>query len=272
MMRVFVEGLGLLGPGLTGWETSRAVLTGGVPYAQEKIAIPAVDLLPPTERRRVGVPVKLALAVGTEAFARTTSDRACTATVFASSSGDGDTVHQLCSVLASTQREVSPTAFHNSVHNAAAGYWSIAVGCREASTSVACHDFSFAAGLLEAVSQMLATDAPIALIAYDHPYPEPLHSVRPLVADFAVALVLTPERTRETVAALEIQYDAHASDVSRMHNQGLEALRIGVPAARSLPLLSAMAGVCDARIVLGYGGDAQLTVAVSPSSTVGVAV
>lgn len=270
-MRVFVEGVGLLGPGLAGWEASRAVLAGEVPYVQEKIGIPAGTLLPPTERRRIGAPVKLALAVGTEAFARTTSDSARTATVFASSGGDGDTVHQICSVLASTQREVSPTGFHNSVHNAAAGYWSIAVGCREASTSVACHEFSFAAGLLEAVVQVVEAGAPVALIAYDHPYPEPLHSVRPLAADFAVAMVMTPTRTQGTLAALEIQYDPRVSDVSRMHNPGLETLRIGVPAARSLPLLSAMAGAGEATIVLEYGEDAQLTIAVSPPSTVGVA-
>jgi hypothetical protein len=268
MMRVFVEGVGLLGPGLAGWETSRAVLAGVVPYVIEKIVIPASNLLPPTERRRVGVPVKLALAVGSEAFAPTARDRACTATVFASSSGDGDNVHQICGALASTQRDVSPTRFHNSVHNAPAGYWGIAVGCREASTSLACHDDSFAAGMLEAVAQVVATNAPVALIAYDHPYPEPLHTVRPLIADFAVAMVFAPERTQHTLAELEIQYKERVGEASCMCDQGLEALRIGSPAARSLPLLAAMAGTGDATLAVAYGSEARLMIAVFPASAV----
>jgi hypothetical protein len=228
-------------------------------------------MLPPTERRRVGVPVKLALAAGSEAFAGTTCDCACTATVFASSSGDGDNLNQLCEALASMQRDVSPTRFHNSVHNAAAGYWGIAVGSREASTSLACHDSSFAAGLLEAAVQVVANDVPVALITYDHPYPEPLHAVRPLIADFAVALVLTPEPTQHTIAGLDIQYDVRGGGASPMHDQGLEALRIGSPAARSLPLLAAMADACDARLVFEYGSDAQLMVTVFPALAAGVA-
>lgn len=271
MMRIFVEGVGVLGPGLAGWDASRAVLAGRAPYVPEAVVIPASNMLPPTERRRVGVPVKLALAAGSEAFAGTTCDCSCTATVFASSSGDGDNVHQLCEALASMQRDVSPTRFHNSVHNAAAGYWGIAVGSREASTSVACHDASFAAGLLEAAVQVAAADVPVALIAYDHPYPQPLHSVRPLAADFAVALVLTPERTRHSIAGLDIQYDACVHEASRMRDQGLEALRIGSPAARSLPLLAAMADACDARLVCEYGSDARLMVTVFPALAAGVA-
>jgi hypothetical protein len=264
-MRVFVEGAGLLGPGLAGWEASRAA------YVREKIVIPASNMLPPTERRRVGVPVRLALAAGSEAFAGTARDCASTATVFVSSSGDGDNVHQLCEALASMQRDVSPTRFHNSVHNSAAGYWGIAVGAHEASTSVACYDSSFAAGLLEAAVQVVTDHVPVALIAYDHPYPEPLHAVRPLTADFAVALVLTPERTQYTMVGLEIQYDACVGDASRMRDQGLEALRIGSPAARSLPLLAAMADACDVLLVFEYGSDARLMVEVSSHSATRVA-
>ena len=43
---------------------------------------------------------------------------------------------------------ISPTQFHNSVHNAAAGYWHIAAGSAAPSLSVGGHDGAFAAGLL----------------------------------------------------------------------------------------------------------------------------
>ena len=135
-MRVCVEGVGLLGPGLCGWQTSRAVLAGSTPYVFAPTVLTASALLPAAERRRTGAPVKLALAVGHEAFTNAGRDAATTATVFTSSGGDGENVHQICETLASTDREVSPTRFHNSVHNAAAGYWGIATGSREASTSL----------------------------------------------------------------------------------------------------------------------------------------
>jgi len=67
---------------------------------------------PPAERRRYPIPVKLALAVGQEAFQNAGRDAANTATVFTSSSGEGETLHQMCEALASAEREVSPTRFH----------------------------------------------------------------------------------------------------------------------------------------------------------------
>ena len=69
------------------------------------------------------------------------------ATVFASSDADLAIIHRICLALTATPRLISPTDFHNSVHNAAAGYWSIAAGARAASTTISAHDGSFAAGL-----------------------------------------------------------------------------------------------------------------------------
>jgi hypothetical protein len=263
MMRVFVEGVGVLGPGLQGWPSSRAVLADQESYRHVPVVVPASSMLPPIERRRVGTPVKLALAVGQEAFAQAGCDVAATATVFASSSGDGDNLHQICDVLASADRLVSPTRFHNSVHNAAAGYWSIATGSREASVSLACYDTSFAAGLLEAAGQVIAAHAAVALIAYDHPYPQPLHAVRSIAADFAVALVLTPAPTTRAFASLEIEFLPCTGETTTMRNSDLEVLRLGVPAARSLPILGALAAVRKTKVVLEYAGDAQLIVMVS---------
>jgi Beta-ketoacyl synthase, N-terminal domain len=136
MMRVFVEGVGLLGPGLNGWQASRPLLAGDAPFVYMPTVVTASDLLPAAERRRTGLPVKLALAAGQEAFVQSGRDAALTASVFTSSAGDGENLHQICATLASPEREISPTRFHNSVHNAPAGYWSIATHSRQASTSL----------------------------------------------------------------------------------------------------------------------------------------
>lgn len=263
-MRVYVEGIGLLGPGLDGWSASRAVLLGKLPYVNMPTVVKASDLLPAAERRRTGVPVKLALAVGQEAFMQAGRNAAEVATVFSSSGGDGENVHAICEVLASPEREVSPTRFHNSVHNASAGYWSIATGARAPSTSLCAFDASFAAGLLETVVQVTVGREPVALIAYDQPYPAPLADVRPIIANFGVALVLAPERTVQSVAALDVRFSSTAEDVTRMADEQLDVLRRGAPAARALPLLDSLAQAVQGHVVLEYGETARLHVDVAP--------
>lgn len=263
-MRLYVEGVGLIGPGLNGWQGSRAVLAQGSGYTAAPTLVTASDLLPPAERRRTGMPVKLALAAGCAAFDHAGRDAAATATVFTSSAGDGDNLHHICATLASTEREISPTRFHNSVHNAAAGYWSIATRSREPSTSLCCHDSSFAAGLLDAAAQVTAGGKPVGLIAYDQPYPEPMHTVRPLSASFGMALILTPEATARVIAALDVMFVPGTAAETPMSDGGLEALRTTVPAARSLPLLAALAGSASGVIILGYGSKNHLSVKVTP--------
>lgn len=263
-MRVFVEGVGLLGPGLTGWQASVPVLSGQGAYRAAPTEIRASGLLPVAERRRSPVTVKLALAVGEEAFKNAGRDAAAAATVFASSSGEGETLHQMCETLASSDRDVSPTRFHNSVHNTASGYWGIATRSHDASTSICCYDASFVAGLIETVAQVAASGQPVALISYDQPYPEPLHSARPLVASFAAALVLAPQAAQRTLAALDLAFIDGAAPATRMADPGLETLRLGAPAARALPLLRALACAAPESVAMDFLASRQLRIAVSP--------
>jgi hypothetical protein len=179
-MQVFVEGVGLRGPGLGGWAASRRILAGSEPYVPGELALPQLDLLPAAERRRTGLPVKLALNAGLEALASSGRPPETLASVFTSSGADGQVIHQICESLAGEAREVSPTRFHNSVHNAPAGYWSIALRCRAASTSLCCFDCSFVAGLLEACAYCTAEAEPALLVSYDAPYSEPLNAARPI--------------------------------------------------------------------------------------------
>jgi hypothetical protein len=263
-VRVFVEAVALRGPGLKGWEASRAVLTGAEVYRAAPTEVPPSPLLPANERRRAVQTVKLALALGTEAFAAAGRDAAETASVFASSGGDGDTIHAILEVLASTERELSPTRFHNSVHNAPAGYWSIAIRSHAPSTSLCCFDASFAAGLLEAAVQATVDDHAVALVAYDLRYPQPLNAARPISALFGTALVLSPTPTASSFARLEVEPRPSSGGVSTMGSTGLEELRRGTPAARSLPLLAALAGGSAETVVIEYVSGLELTVTLAP--------
>lgn len=242
-MKIFIEGVGVLGPGLNGWRASQAILAGTSPYHDEAIVIPPGDLLPSAERRRTGIPVKLALTVGCEAIAHSQRNASDLPAVFASSAGDGDNMHYIFDMLSQNGREVSPTRFHNSVHNAPSGYWSIATKSMAPTTSLACFDASFVAGLIEAAAQTLASGNAVALIAYDAPYPQPLHAARPISATFGVALVLTGNKTKHSLAELEINISRRTNASTAIANAQLEAMRVGTPAARSLPLLAALAAL-----------------------------
>jgi hypothetical protein len=184
--------------------------------------------------------------------------------VFTSSGGDNDNVHAINGILATAPREVSPTRFHNSVHNAAAGYWCIAAGSHEPSTSLCAYDASFAAGLLESAAQVTVDKAIVALIAYDHPYPEPLHTLRPITAAFGMGLILTPQQSDKALAAIEVDFVSGKADETRMLDAGLEALRRGIPAARGLPLLEALARGKPAQLSIAYLDDNHLNIRVTP--------
>lgn len=261
-LNVHVEGVGLFGPGMTGWEQARSVLLGEQPWVEATVQLPAPDALPPAERRRVGLALKLSMAVGFDAVRNADCDPASLATVFSSTGSDCDNCHQILQTLASEDRAVSPTRFHNSVHNMPAGYWSIATACMAPSTSLCAYDATFAAGLLEAATQVACHGRATLLVACDSSYPEPLHALRPIPHAMGVGLVLTPQRTARTLATLSLALTTEQPD--GLPDAALEALRLAVPAARSLPLLSALAQGHAKRLVLENLTGANLAVEVSP--------
>lgn len=264
-MRVFIDSVGVLGPGLAGWQAARAALAGTAPYVPGDLALPRLDVLPAAERRRVGLPVKLAICVGQDALAGSARSAEDLPTVFTSSGGDGEVVHAICETLAGPDRLISPTRFHNSVHNAASGYWGIATQSRAPSTSLCAFDWSFAAGLLEAASQTVVENDCVLLIAYDLPNPEPLNAVRTICDPFGVALLLSKAPSAATIASIQLEHSGAPGQVSRMQDPGLERLRRGNPAARALPLIAALARQQPASVVIEYVAGTTLRVTLAAS-------
>src|SRR5450631_4782179 len=234
-LAAYIGGIGVLGPGIADWHEAAAVLVGTRPYSPAGTVLTAPAILPPTERRRTGRVVKLALAVALEATSRAKTDPATLASVFSSSGADGHNCHELCQALSLAGREISPTRFANSVHNAAAGYWSIGTGAMAESNVLCAFDASFSAGLLDAMTQVAVDELPVLLVAYDSEYPQPLHAKRPIPDAFGVALVLTPERRASSLARMDAALTDSRFD--RLAEPALETLRSTFPAARSLPLL-----------------------------------
>lgn len=238
-LTAWIEGIGFLAPGIGGWPQAAEVLAGRQPYAPAPTVLPAPAILPPAERRRASRLVKAAIGVGLEAVTHAGADASALATVFTSSSGDGHNCHALCETLASDDRAVSPTRFHNSVHNAAAGYWGIATGAMTPCQVLCAYDASFAAGLVDAMTQAATARVPVLLVAYDAEYPEPIHSVRPVPDAAGVALLLSPGRNERSLAGVKLSLGD--TPATTMADAALEALRTAIPAMRALPLLELIA-------------------------------
>lgn len=258
MNAVFIESVGLAAPGLPSWREGVATLRGEQPFIDTPLPPHTPALLPLNERRRATPAIRLAFQAAEDATKASSVSAGDLATVFASSDADLAIIHRICLALTTPQRLISPTDFHNSVHNAAAGYWSIAAGARAASTTISAHDGSFAAGLLEAWSQVLADDCDALLVAFDLPAPEPLHAKRFMACPAAVALVLTRKATAQTFATLTCARTEEAE--SKLENAALEQLRSGNPAARALPLLQSLALRRFDHVVLPMGPHANLAV------------
>jgi Beta-ketoacyl synthase, N-terminal domain len=262
-----IRGIGLLGPGLDDWESGSAILAGVTPYTPRATVLPVPASLPAAERRRTGMVVKLALAIGFEATSRAGADPAELPTVFSSSGGDGNNCHEICQTLATGDRQLSPTRFHNSVHNAASGYWSIAAGATPSSSVLCAFDATFGAALLEAMTQVVVEQTTVLLVAYDSGYPEPLHGVRPIPDAFGVAMVLAPVSAAQAAAAhglFSVTATLTDAPAESMADARLEAMRATIPAARCLPLLSKLARHEPGRVVIDYLEEQRIAVEVSP--------
>lgn len=262
MKPVFVESVGLAAPGLDGWTASLPILRGEQACVLQELPAYQPNLLPPNERRRATAAVRLAFRVAEYAVSRSEFSPAEFASVFASSEADTGILHRLCTALADEARAVSPTDFHNSVHNAAAGYWSIATAAKLSSVSLSAYDASFTVGLIEAMTLVHGDDCKALLVAYDIRPPEPLFTVRPLTQPVGVALVLTPQRSSRSLATLELA--PATAEVSTMKDAVLEDLRCSNPAGRALPLLALLATQQAGDVVLSGTGTQCWRLQVQP--------
>ena len=185
-----VEGIGFWCNGLPDWAAARAFAAGaGVPA--DAPARPSPQLLAPNERRRAPESVAVALEVALAACTDAQCDPATLASVFASTHGDLAITDYMCATLLADPRALSPTRFHNSVHNAAAGYWTIGNHCVRSTTAISAFDASFAQGLLEALLQLAAGEPAVLLVGYDTASAGPLAAVSRSEGTLGGALVLS---------------------------------------------------------------------------------
>jgi Beta-ketoacyl synthase, N-terminal domain len=246
-----IESIGFWSDGLPSWQAAREfVATGVVPDAAP--AKPSPQLLPPNERRRAPESVAVALDVALAACEAAGRDPATLPSVFASTHGDLSITDYMCATLAHDPRAISPTKFHNSVHNAAAGYWTIGAHCMQAATAISAYDASFAEGLLEAIMQLHAGAEAVLLVGYDTGAAGPLRSVHDCSGLLGGALVLSRSGRGPRI-------DVHIGDGEAEAPGALGARCTRNPMAPMLPLFDALAAHAP-RTLLHAGTGRALTV------------
>ncbi len=148
--------------------------------------------LPAAERRRLNPLTTAALRVGEKLVAgRERAELQTTPLVFGSADGDGAVLMKLLAALRAHE-PVSPTQFHNSVHNSPAGYWTIGLASQAVSTAIACDDETLEVALLEAGLQAVVRDGPVVMLFANRSFPAELQRVRPDLQDFAIACWCEP--------------------------------------------------------------------------------
>jgi hypothetical protein len=215
-------------------------------------ARPQPAILPPNERRRAPDTVAIALEVAHAACMKAGRDPAELPTIFASTYGDLAITDYMCSTLARAPTTLSPTRFHNSVHNAAAGYWTIATGCRQPYGAVGADDYSFGAGLFAAALQVCADQTDMLFVAYDIEARGVQTQIAHSRGVLGVALVLTRH------------WGAGQAGLQLTIRSQIPVLATGGNAmAACLPLIAALAGPGSTQLSLPLGPGSSLQVSVA---------
>jgi hypothetical protein len=264
MIDLAIRGIGFWAPGVPDWAQARALLAAGADWPSAG-GRPTTTLMPPNERRRAPDSVLLALGVAEQACTAAALAPASLPSVFVSAYGDLAINDYMCATLRDDPAQMSPTRFHNSVHNAPSGYWSIATGAMTAATSIAGFRESFAAGLLEAASQLADGDGPLLLVAYDVAAIGPMAEVAESGAPFGCAFVLDRAQAAAHAPILRLATVAGGVGPVAPAHRALAALaEVNPIAAGAAVLLEGLATDAAVRIVLPVSAGLDLALVLRP--------
>ncbi|VAW49506.1 3-oxoacyl-[ACP] synthase [hydrothermal vent metagenome] len=249
-MKANILSLGLTAPGLISFEQLKVIIAEKrEPNISEPIEKYSPSFLPPNERRRTSITIKLALKTAEEAWNSyrkmipNASDQM--PVLFVSKDGDSFISSNMCQELSEDNPMISPTQFHNSVHNASVGYWMIGQNNQAPASAISAGEFAIGNGLLEAVLQSQEAQKPVLVVFYDLPVDVAI----PLAGEnksenrpppFAFAMVLetvqpTQSNDYPTLSLEIVQTSSHVGGECNPYQ--------GVPAAEAYPLIKRMAAL-----------------------------
>lgn len=260
-----VLGVGAWGLQARNWQDLQTLMAGRE-LEDDGAKGPKPEVIPANERRRAPLPVRLAVEASSQACAAASVDPSNTPCVFVSGLGDTVLTDYMCKALAGENKVLSPTKFHNSVHNAAAGYWTISTGCMQAANSVAGFNESVSLTLLEALTQIEIEQRACLLTFYDAPASAVLKPLLKNSHAFAVSIVITPTACVDSTANPDaVSFSATFSQASVSWPEGkwqgdLQDCYRTNPVAKILPFLEMVVGERNT-LTLPVSRQSALTIA-----------
>ncbi len=256
-------GLGVWGPGFSNWAEFKSQIEN--PSAELTTSSPKPEIIPANERRRSPLAVRAAVETSWQALQQSglkSSDVAC---VFGSGLGDTDITDYMCRVLTTAEKQLSPTKFHNSVHNAAAGYWTISSGCMKSANSIAAYHDTVGTCLLEAMIQSVQHNEPVLVTVFDTEVQQTWKQIFPSDQSFAASLLICPENFSVNKSLAKIKFSSMSSDNPDVSGlpESMQALYQQNPAAKILPLLKCLTAKQNSTLSFSTGGNSQLTIDLS---------
>ncbi|HVL02647.1 MAG TPA: beta-ketoacyl synthase chain length factor [Dongiaceae bacterium] len=263
MNPVYVEAVSVLGPGLPDWQAAQSILRGDESYTFGPTPSVSCAYLTPNIKRRTSLHMHVALQAAEKALTQTHFDPSDVELLFASAEGDLHIADEIFVALTQPEKQVSPQKFQNVILNAAVGHLGIILGNKASATSVTGGEYSFAVGLLQAAISVATEDRPVLFIAYDALGPGHLDPRTVNGEPFSVGLLLSPIKTDRSLSSLAIRLEDGEEETS-MDEGVLEKVRTSLGAARSLPLLTAIANATTQAIALPYCERSRLNVELQP--------
>lgn len=166
MNPVFLRGVGLWS---TGFPNPEAWCRG---QADPELKTAEAALLEGSLRRRASPLTRISVDVFEQSTRAAGADPATIPTIWATAHGEHGTAIKLLKMMLRGEGKVSPTHFHNSVHNTPSAYASIAAGNGSASTTLTGGPELVSSAILEAFCHLDAGTPEIVVVLGD----EPLHA------------------------------------------------------------------------------------------------
>jgi hypothetical protein len=262
-MKLSITGIGACSRGFQSWDEFQTVC-GTLAADTANWLIPTPSQISGRERRRAPALVKLAVEVAHQACDMGSIPKSEVASVFCSAMGDSEIATYICQTLAGPMKVLSPTKFHNSVHNAPAGYWSISAENRAPSSSIAGSRHSFPVAFLEAGVFATVESRPVLLVTADIQVRGPYEGVYPIENPFGAGLLLQNRVDDKSSWSITLEHRSGNAEWPTLKNPFLQELSETNPAARCLRLIEAIALQEHASIEWPLGESTHLHLELSP--------
>ena len=245
-MRLQILSVGITAPGVSCFQSLRELTKSEAEIdTTQPLEKYSPTFLPANERRRTTATIKLALKTAEEAIQHFQQmfpqQNSAIPTLFVSKDGDTLISSTMCKAVTESEPMISPIQFHNSVHNAPAGYWMIGQHNICSANAISAGIHSVGNALLEGYLVSEESGQPVLVVAYDLPINEaiPTDNNAASYKPFAFAMVVNADNKIEPNGLVCLQMQL-TSQVDLNKTQSKNPFQ-GVPAADIFPMLEKIA-------------------------------